>query len=202
MTKTDDILDWVRKLPLAVKATLAFLASIAGLLPLWEHLQPSVKVFDSDYVYFNGAYPANEKFIEFLRRNEGDTVEINTLWDFSVALSSHRQTLFECNNAYYPFGMEKEQFFAGGGNFELLSGDIFNRDIEIPHKFKWPSGNTMVKREGCSGTLQIHVESEREKAYSTYGRTGMIFHRVKGIFDVHREISGANERIILIKSLR
>lgn len=200
MTRVYSIISWLSKLPAVVKLSLAFASSVAAVMPLWEYFNPSVEIFDSEYVYFNGAAPVNEKFIKFLRRNDGETVEINTLLDFSVALSSHSQTLFDCNNAYYPDEMTEDQFLAGGGNFSLLNGYIFNRNIEIPRKFIWPSGNAMLEREGCSGTLQIRFVSDQEKAYSTHGGTGLVFHRVRGTFDVHRENSGANERLILIDS--
>jgi hypothetical protein len=157
----------------------------------------SEPTFDEEYVLFNVYAPVNENFIDFLEENNGQIVVIKTLFDFSPAMSIHNQTLFDCNNAYPKPGMSKEEFLAQGGSYELLDGKIFNRDIQLPHIFVRWRGEVKVNIEGCASDLYIRIISSKTKAQSTFGGTGIVFHRINGRFDVHIEYASSTRRIIL-----
>ncbi|SDR14179.1 hypothetical protein SAMN02787020_2767 [Brevundimonas sp. 374] len=149
--------------------------------------------FKAEAVYFNEYNQINDEFLRFLRKNDGEKVVVNTVFDFSPFFVEHYDTLNKCNNAYPAQGQSEAEFLAAGGTFDLLDGKIFNRPLRIPHHHRWGEGLT----DDCPSTLEILVNSPRENAPKTHGGTGVVRMTVRGSFIVHQNLSGAMETLTL-----
>ena len=185
------------KVAMAVAAAVGFLASVGGVVALWKELNPEIRSFESEFIYFNDVYPENDKLISFLERNDGRTVKINTQFDFSPVLPEHYKMLHDCNNAYPLPDQEERDFLRAGGNYKLIEGHVYNVDIELPHTVTSYDGAKKITRQGCDGMLQIRLNSNKTSGLTTHGGVGFNFVRVRGTFDVHHEVTGANDRFIL-----
>ncbi|WP_339933787.1 hypothetical protein [uncultured Brevundimonas sp.] len=146
-----------------------------------------------DAVYFNEYAEVNDKFVRFLRDNDGEKISINTIFDFSPFSFENYDILNRCNNAYPREGQSEEDFLAAGGTFDILNGKIFNKPLHIPHHHRWGGEAT----DDCPSTLEVVIASPKQVAPLTYGGTGVVRMSVRGNFVVHQRLSGATETLTL-----
>lgn len=162
------------KIATALAVVTSLMGIGAGAWKAYDYYYGGPQKFD-DWINVNDY--SNDDFINFLDRNHGKVVSINSQVDLSIFLPEHGQTLESCNNVDLSGAVD------GKG---LLDGYVFNRDVVIP------TSDDRHENGDCVQYNNIHIiDDRREFADLSYGGSGVITYRLRGFFYVDaRHFSG------------